>query len=281
MTASTYYGGYTGIGQIEWKTTSLLLSPLSSTTTSSSAQYIHITNAQLSTNVNRPMESTYYAPQDTKLVSPIIMGMGTCNITGSVSFDMTNSNLNTLLQQSNLTRNTYFWLGIHDGNKGYSVDHCVWTNFTISASAGGLVNCQISFNALNNRNADFGTYALPNGDKFADTLIAYWQSGANNHMESFSLSFTQQVTPVYLNNDFFMPTYLRCGSVGINATIESWFDWEDTSTIKIGDKKITFNNKCVNVKEFTHSGAGDVGKHSYQITSVATTKPDDNIFTIT
>lgn len=285
--------GYGGYGCIDWKTESLINRSLTiddtftNTTTQggyvpADGNLIHITNGNINCQLTRPLQTTYKSPRTTVQVSPLILGIGTASISGSVSFDMTKSNIEYFLDQNKIARNTYFHLFMSDGTKQYAVYHCVWNNITISASAGSLLTCSISFIALNNRNVQIDTRGLTIPTYFDNTLVAYWQAGASNHMQSFNLNFTQQVNPVYLNNSYIMPTYLRCGSIGINATIDSWFGWEDiiNDEIRIGNRKVKFNNKTINMRQFSHSGAGDIGKHSYQITSVAVKSPTENIFTI-
>jgi hypothetical protein len=108
--------------------------------------------------------------------------------------------------------------------------------------------------------------------------VAYWDCGGRG-VESFTINFTQDVTPIYLNNIYVMPTYFRVGNFSINASIVSYdnldisvnkstiynADYEDLKhyngkdgisiTLKIGKKAITFINTVVISKSFSHPGS--------------------------
>lgn len=286
-TINTIKLGYGAYGCVVWHETSLLmlgqsnLSQLDAFPTNS-GQFLFLTSANINVQFNRTFQKVYKTPRDTTNVHDILTNVGTCNITGSISFDMSRSNLQYILDAKYIKRNTYFTLFLSDGNKKYVVKHCVWNNINITTQVGGILTCTIGYVALNGRITDIiqHTYKMDN-TYFDNSLVAYWQAGAGNKIQSFNLNFTQQVNPVYLNNEFVAPTYLRCGMVGINASFESWDSWQDLSEFYIGNKKIKFNNKIINVKQFSMSGATDIGKHNYQIASVAIKKSTQQIFTIT
>lgn len=277
--------GYGGYGYIDWKATSLILTGESNirsqTINLSGAAKVFLTSASVSVQATRPLQNTYQAPRDRTSVTSILLGHGTYNITGNISFDMSRDNLKYFLSSNKIARNTYFNFVMSDGFHSYAVYQCVWQSISFSASVGSLVTCNISYIALNKRDTDIREYSAGNNKSYFDnTLVAYWDVTAGNCIQSFNINFTQDVSPVYLNNGFLTPTYLRCGNIGVSADFESWESWEDINEIKIGDQTITFLNRAYNMKEFSHAGAADIGKHKFQISCMAVTSPTQTIFTI-
>lgn len=315
------YGGFCGV---EWYTDSLVKKTHTAVATVpnlSSPEQIFITNGNIGVTYNRPTENTYKAPRSTTNVMPILLSPGTASISGSVSFDMSHANLEYFLNQARLSRNTYFHLAMSTGSDYYVVYYNMWNSFSISASSGGLVTCNIGFISLNCFKTDitatsgFSAGMLTN--IFDNALVAYWQAGTQGYVQSFTINITQDVTPVYLNNDLIMPSYLRSGSLKVNANIQSCISWQnigkviDLSTYTgtennnnndgngnnsedsgsttgsgkfafgIGSKTFTLNNALLSSQQYSHNGAGDVQKFSYSIQSVGLSSPNDSPFTIT
>ena len=273
---------------------------------------IHISGASINVAFTRPMETTYNAPPNQESRAQIPLGVGVCNITGSVNFDFSMNSVNQLIAEDFLCRNNKFDLYMCDGRVEYIVYDCCWNSFTINASPQSLVTGSISFVALNKNGmgepvANIESTEPDNSvdNYFRNELVAYWEAGAND-VESFNITFAQEVTPVYLNNKYLMPTYLRCGALSISANIVSWKDWigfkekenifendffedlnpgndiraADGIIIAIAEKSILINNKVVMVKEYSHSGAGDVGSHSYTINGTVVSSSKDKLFEI-
>lgn len=275
---------------------------------------IHITGAQVTLTFNRPMETTYNAPPNQESRAQIPLGVGTCLMTGSINFDFSQNSINGLIEEDFLCRNNRFDLYMCDGRVAYTITDCSWSSFTISASPQSLVTGSIAFTALN-RNDNGEPYAYIDkqiidnsiSNYFKDELVAYWEAGAND-VESFTLTLNQEITPVYLNNKFIMPSYLRAGALSISANIVSWKDWvgmynkqnpyeesiyfdeeyigndlfdnDNSMKLIIAEKSILINNKVVMVKEYSHQGAGDVGSHSYTINGTVISSSKDKLFEI-
>lgn len=275
---------------------------------------IHLTGGSITVSFSRPMESTYNAPPNQESRAQIPIGVGVCNISGNLSFDFSKKLVHDLIQEDFLCRNNRFDLIMSDGRVEYSVFDCCWNSFSISASPQSLVTGSIGFIALNKINDEphANIYAKDPDNSidnyFKNELVAYWEAGAND-VESFSINLSQDVTPVYLNNKYLMPTYLRCGALSINANIVSWRDWigldgnnknvidkdnyndsysdptndldqSGIMKINIAEKSILINNKVVMTKEYGHSGAGDVGSHSYTINGTVVSSSKDKLFEI-
>lgn len=297
------YGGYCGI---DWRTDSLLLMPKTTATTAptdmSTIESVFITSGNIGVQYNRPVENTYRSPRTTTNTVPILLGVGTAQISGSVSFDMSHLNLDYFLSEDKLKRNTYFHLLMTDGGNYYGVYQNVWNSFSISGASGGIVTCSIGYMSLNCCNPDIyspSANIASISNSFDNALVAYWQAGVQGYIESFTINLTQDVTPVYLNNDNIMPSYLRCGAQKLNANIQSCIGWQDIGKIldlttypgtdtdsgkfafKIGKKTFTLNNTILSTKQYTHNGGGDVVKYSYSVQSVGLTSPNDKLFSIT
>lgn len=266
---------------------------------------IYVTSASVSINYTRPFDSTYNAPPNQESRSQIPLGVGVCSISGSINFDFSMSSIDGIINENFLCRNNLFDIHLSDGRLAYSVYDCCWNTFSINASPQSLVTGSISFIALNKVDKEpccnIESYSPDEGidNYFKNELVAYWEAGAN-YVESFSISFGIDVNPVYLNNKYMMPTYLRCGAISISASITSWKDWigltegsaggdaeydndlldGDAIKINIAEKSILINNKVVTVKEFSHSGAADVGNHSYSVIGTVISSSKEKLFEI-
>lgn len=255
---------------------------------SSISTYLHVTNANFGLQFQRPTHNCIFAPVPYEIsvnsanfndasVSQIILDVGTAIINGSISFDLSKDNIDKLISGNFLCRGNTFGLELYDGRIGYQIQDCSWTSVSFAASPGGLVQGQISFVALNDNKTIIKKVNQKTSSDyiFKDQLIAYWQAGAQN-IQSFSVNFSLQVQPVYLNNGFIMPTYFRYGNLGIKMDISSFLDWEGLTstsslidsnkfTLKIAEKSIKINNKITEVQQFTQNGINDVGMHNYSI----------------
>ena len=302
------YGGFCGV---DWKTDSLIQKPFTDVATTPSSitpHQIFITGGNIGVSYNRPTENTYKAPRDTTAASPLLFGNGTAQISGQISFDMAHFNIDYFLDQAKLSRNTYFHLLMSDGGNTYGVYYNMWNSFSINASAESIVNCNLGYMSLNcfspqiNTVSSISTGALTN--IFNKALVAYWEAGTQGYVQSFTINITQDVTPVYLNNSLIMPSYLRSGSLKINANIYSCIGWQNITSLlnlstsdtnqqgnqqgtngdfsfKIGNKTFTLKNALLSSQQYNHSGAGDVVKYSYAMQSVALKSPSQALFTIT
>ena len=303
--------GYGGFCAIDWRKDSLVKQTHSVVSTEPSlenAQQVFITGGNIGVTFNRPTENSYKAPRGTTSAAPLLFSPGTASISGSISFDMSHLNLDYFLNQERLSRNTYFHLIMSTGAQYYAVYYNMWNSFTISAASGGLVTCSVGYMSLNCFQSDIFTASSLSAtlqNVFDNALVAYWQAGTQGYIESFTINLTQDVTPVYLNNDLIMPSYLRSGSLKLNANIQSCVSWQNISKVldlatynyqddsstdgqdipgqfsfNIGNKMFQLNNSLLTSKEYSHSGAGDVAKFSYGIQSVALKSPSESLFTI-
>ena len=310
------YGGFCGV---DWQTDSLIQKPFTTVSTVPliTPHQVFITGGNIGVSYNRPTENTYKAPRGTTAASPILFGNGTAQISGQISFDMAHFNISYFLDQAKLSRNTYFHLLMSDGGNTYGVYYNMWNSFSINASAESIVNCNLGYMSLNcfshqiKAVSSIATGTLIN--IFDKALVAYWEAGTQGYVQSFTINITQDVTPVYLNNSLIMPSYLRSGSLKVNANIQSCIGWQNISSLldlsksenttqqgnqqssqsgnqqktngdfsfKIGSKTFTLKNALLSSQQYNHSGAGDVVKYSYAMQSVALKSPSQALFTIT
>lgn len=309
------YLGYGGFCFADWHTSSLLFQTKNqidtydiSNSSASESSLVYITGGNVNLTHNRPLQNTFHSPRGTTNVTQILLGPGTATITGSFNFDMNHKNIQYYLDENKIRRNTFFHLFINDSNHGYYITHNVWNSISFSASAGGLLTCAISYTSLNSFKDQIRPFSnnnvqSANSNYFENTLVAYWETGIQCFIDSFSLNFNQDVSPVYLNNTSFMPSYLRCGSLKVNANIDSCIGWQGIQMankiqsgnsvpqssqsamssyfpIRIGNKEVRINNALVDVQEYNHGGSGDLAKYSYQITGTALQKYSDPLFSI-
>ena len=84
----------------------------------------------------------------------------------------------------------------------------------------------------------------------------------------FTLSISRSVTPVFLNNSLYVPSYLKVGmaTVSLQMTCLNTKSWD--SVIYIGDKKITFNGAVLQSSDYQMTTLSDVGTKSYTWSSI-------------
>lgn len=218
---------------------------------------------------------------------------GTYSFNGNINFQLTQGALDYFFRisknKSNVEKYSPFFnkdsftIIIYDGLNGIQVKHCIWQSISIQCNPNSLITMSINFQSLNNHKENFQVnktdYDLD--DRFSHALIPYWQSGAEN-MLSFQLNMERNVTPVYLNNDYLTPTYLRVGLISVNMSANfyeqqksdsslsddsSSKDYQDM-TIKIGNKKIIISDMVLQSENFTMSSMQDIGEKTYQWQSI-------------
>lgn len=251
----------------------------------------------LSANVTRqyniptftPFYQKYEIEKDSIHPYSVIRGAkGTCSFNGSISFQLTQGALDYFFKKdtdgpSLFFNKNSFTIIIYDGLNAVKVKNCIWQSISIQCEPNSLITMSINFQSLNGHEEEFQEEETneKNIEDFDNSLIPYWQSGAEN-MLSFQLNMERNVTPVYLNNDFVTPTYLRVGliSVNISANYYEKQNFNDSSTnsssssnqkdmiIKIGDKTLTISGMVLQSENFTMSSMQDIGTKSYQWKSI-------------
>jgi len=247
-----------------------------------------MTNANYSRSVNAEVQQTFAAWMES-LVEPskIQLGYPTYSWSGSLTFDYTQDIINLIFttNRSFFTRDSGFNIQLHDGEKYLYVD-AVWNSISLSSTAGGLVNGTIAFSSCNNYELDFKLYDESGAKDIPKDfeLQPYWQYG-DSGVADFSLSFSRNVTPVYLNEKKWLgPSYLRVGLLEASANLTYWKDMvsddDMTRKLKLGNKTITFN-KASYFSEKAYAFSDATGESTKTVSINATAlKSAEKLFTI-
>lgn len=293
---------------------------------------LQATNANVTKNVNVPTMSSFYLPfnddfnttqegsGEISLHKPakslIRASYGTCTFSGSLQFEVTNSSLGLLSdydifnnnnEWSMFKRNSLFDMQFCDGEKICTLRGCAWNSFSFNCQVNSLITASLSFQSLNNysQKLDISDYEDSGENQFnsEDSLIPYWQAGllfafgANDIqydpvISSLSISFQRNITPVFLNNDYVTPTYLRLGliTINLNVTFLQYFNWDDyrlnvgdavqALTVIINNKQISLSSPVLMNNSYSMSSMSDAGEKTYQWNSISLNNTE-NIFKIT
>lgn len=263
------YAGYGGLGTVSgWGGTSL------------DGGKIILTNANVSQRTTLAQQQTFKAGWADKdpTASLIRVGDGTKVTEGNFSFDMTNENTGYFINANGLQRNKTFDFSFTDSNiASAKATDCVCTSFSVNASSGSLITCSISFISRKEitKSSTVGRNSSTD-DLWADNTLALYNGVSllnNTAIVSVNLSFSQSVTPVYLNTSQSIPDYLRCGAVSLTATIQALVDKEPFPTPPIGtvgsgiiticSGTITLNDPRLQNYSINHKGGGDIGSFTY------------------
>jgi len=118
--------------------------------------------------------------------------------------------------------------------------------------------------------------------KESDLLVPYWTCGHEGFSE-FSMTFNRNVTPIFLNNDLQVPSYLRPGLIDVSlqaTTIEYVENWNDNLNIHVGSQHgIRLITSNLMSKQYNMSSMTDTGPKTYTWNSIAM-NAEDSIFTI-
>ena len=246
-------------------------------------KYVQATSASVTKSFSVPTMNSYYLPKsgaDNTAKSLIRLGYGTCAFNGQISFQLTKNMLDFLLPKNEggkyagiFSPLNLFDVLFFDGKQRCRIGNCMWTNISINCQPGALVTASISFQSNNNFKQNLQIDTTDGGSQYDPDnfeLIPYWQTG-DDDMIQFQLSFERNVIPVYLNNDYVTPSYLRPGLINLNLSatyLEQQTDFPDIS-IKIGSKKITFNKLMLQNHVYNISNMQSQGEKTYQWNAIS------------
>lgn len=241
---------------------------------------LQVTSASLTRQRNLPTVTSYYLPfndntNDAK--SQILLGLGTYNFSGELSFELTNGSLKEFLNDDFLKRNSFFSMSFFDGERGCKTTNCVWSNIQIQCSPGNLVNVSMSYLCNNGYRDDFQIIDSDENNELTydetDLLVPYWTCG-HDEFQEFSIGFERSVTPVYLNGDLNVASYLRPGLVTINlsaTTIEQVDAWDSIMDIHFGTNHgIRLLKSRLISSQYNMSSMSDTGAKTYTWQSLST-----------
>lgn len=250
-----------------------------------------INSASFTMNTTLPTFSAYnmgleYINSKFNVREDVALGKGLLSFSGSLNFALTKSSLNSLFNQNFLTRNNIFDIIVNDGRTTLSMQCCYWNNFSISGNPRQILTASLQFISTNNQLTKFNISnqeEILNPKKFFEEsqYIKYWQTGAKN-VESFNITFSREVNPVYLNTNYRCPSYIRVGKLSLSGNVSSWVDLIQEKAIYIADKKLTLKGIVLNdSSSFNFEGIDDTGKYNYSFKMYNKEKSSDEPWEIT
>lgn len=251
-------------------------------------KFVPMINCTITRNNSVSFLSSYHLPYSDEPRSKIRMNEGVYSYQGSISFQLT-QNLIDLFFTSNrkfFARNSMVDLQICDGEKYFELQGCVWNSFGFDASPGQTINCNMNFMFVNSYEEQIDVLKAqkcPLTIKQKDGPIPYWQLGSGYEVEeminSFGIHFNRDVRPIYLNNKYKMPTYLRVGMLQCDINVSCLQDWFYYTTFKIGSKKFTLNHSYRAQQSWQINGIQGEGYKTYVLKG--SNLVDQEVFTIT
>jgi hypothetical protein len=187
---------------------------------------------------------------------------GTEVYTCSLAFDVTNAFLQELTTSKLLMRRYKFNIGYNDGENAWGMTDCYLTSLTVSGSAGGLLSGSVSAMGTGEP-ASPPSFAVPNlyvgfSNGSADNIpVGYWYSG-NTNVKDWTLTMSQEVTPVFLNKDETTPRYLRVGVVSYSLQVTTYEQMYNHDSISISTSSFTLTG-VQTAKGASYGGQAELG----------------------
>jgi len=177
-----------------------------------------------------------------------------------------------------LERRFQFNVGINDGTNEYAMEDCYISSISLSGAPGGLIAATLSFMAVEGKQSDAVTndYILNYDTTPADAPAAYWWSGADD-VRDWTFTYTQDVAPVYSNEDTTEPRYLRAGLLSYSLQVTTYSEI-DHDAINIITEAFTLTGDTTG-RNYTYNGPTDLGMyaHSFETAASAAAGSDDTI----
>jgi hypothetical protein len=188
---------------------------------------------------------------------------GTVAYSGSVSFDVTEAFLSVLTVSTLLQRFYTFDMGIHDGNQGYQYGSCKLTSLSLAGDPAGLITATIGGMSA----VQMTGGGVANAYDF-DEPLGYWWSG-NAAVRNWSFSMSQDVTPVYVNDNVTTPKYLKVGLVSYTLDVTT-YTTSNVNIINIATKTFILTGDTTGYG-YVYGGQTDLGTytHSFETAAVA------------
>lgn len=302
-----YLIGYAGFGKIISQSDGVYKTSLPQNATSTN---LFLQSGNVVRNLQIPSAGSYYlnhdetityvdngngntggnTPSNTDVKSKIRLGYGTYSYTGNITIELTRSLFNSFFSNAFFSRKFLFHLIMSDGEQKITVLNNVWNNVNFNYSSQQIPTCSISFNSNNGGLDDLNIVPHTATTTTANTeeLVPYWEAGMNNvDIESFNVTFSRNVSNIYLNNDWKTPTYLLVGLIEMSLGI-TCFDTSITgsSGVDIYFTKDFYMNipntvidEVMQNKTYTISGLDSAGMRSFNIDGIRD-KSTDSIFTL-
>ena len=310
-----YLLGYAGYGKFEGVNDGIYVKENSVEISTPAGTPISLLNGSVVRNLQIPTASSYYLNLDEKIsysgdnkdeennttssygsnsgdksnsedvASKIRMGFGTYSFNGNITFELTRNVLSSIFTGDFFARKYLFNLYMSDGSQSLSIKNNVWNSVTFNYAAQQIPTCSIGFYSNNGGMDDLNiTAETPINNGMDDELIPYWEAGMNDaEIESFNVTFSRNVSNIYLNNDLKVPTYMRVGIIEMSLNI-TCFDTSLDDGLCIYFDKDTYLNipnstleEVIQNKTYNISGLNSAGMRNFVITGIRN-KPTSNIF---
>lgn len=237
-----------------------------------------MTNGGFSAQQTAAYTEPYNIDRDGYTRSKVHHADGVSVNTGTIGFDLTASSLIDLLTINVLLKRGFtFPVEIFDGNVNLKALGCMVNSLTISGSSEGLINASMSFMypsgtvsgsfipAFNRNNIASPAPQAPMG---------YWYAGVPGlKIKSWSLMFTQNLSPVFLNNSgSIYPKYLKAGLTSFTLNMTTFSPLGGTEMpgkyVLIGASAFKVYGSTTE-SGYTFGGQTDVGTYSHVFESSA------------
>jgi len=240
---------------------------------------LFLTSGSMAWGDSRVYQNMVLSPipqQDPFVASPITRVLhsdGVAIANASLSWDM---DINQLSLLQDLTdRGRPFAVKIFDGEVGKQFTTAWCESFSASASVGGLVACEASFQALAEP-TDYDGGSVLDKD---DALVGYWNTGSTSidEVTDWSLAVNHGLEPKYTNlaNSSNYPTYFRFLDTTVELSITTYEEiqefWND-STLHTHNLSVGIGNyEIVGVidqqRNWNFNGIESPGNFSYTFSS--------------
>jgi hypothetical protein len=230
----------------------------------------------------------------------VLYAPGTTMISGSLAWDVKADAMNLISNSGGLLqRGFHFTVAMWTGNAGTPyvgklISNAYASSLSLQGAAGGLISANLSFvsgsvvsggsNIWNDWSGG-GSYISTRSENSASIPYGYWYSGnANIPVKDWTLSYSQEVSPVFLNQNTTAPKYMKCGTVEVTLDLNtmeqiSFANTSELSHVVIATKNFQIQG-VTKTEGFTFNGPTDAGAYSYSFTSAALNMyPAQNIIT--
>lgn len=224
---------------------------------------------------------------------------GTKQVSGSISFDLTEDLLALFTTTLLLKRAYHFNVGIFDGEAGQTLRYdlgdkkggCFLTSLSLSGAPGGLISGSIAFvsdeepedwtRATYPYSRDFIRNSYDDATEYQYKPYAYWWSG-NVDVREWTFTFNQAVEPVYSNEDVLLPRYLRVGLIDCSLEVTTYNQVRPHTGVVVATE--FFNIVGVTTAQgYNYNGQTDLGmyRHSFESAARLSVGSGDPVLTVT
>lgn len=265
--------------------------------TESASTLFNLTSGSYTRQMIVPSANSFNTPLDDNGVhGPIAMGAGIYSYSGNISFELTESLLSDIWKADFFKRYSLFNLSMNDGNSTLVANNCCWSSISVNCGISQIPTGSISFQSNNGFTEDLSitsgvssilTAAFDSNNSMQ--LVPYWQTGpdgiTDDVITDLSITFDRSVTPIYLNNDLKVPSYLKAGLISVSASVTAAnvpsLTKSGSITIYISSSKgVTLNYGFLSNNGYNITGISESGNKTYAFNSISQSSANDEIFTI-